>query len=84
MINNDWNVIAESDECVLVTINDDVDISNLELTLISDTRIPILKLKVTSREIHICSHTEKPMFAQLDNCVKYVTGSGKSMYTENV
>lgn len=84
MILNDWQVIAESDECVLVTIDEGVDIDGLELTLISDTRTPILKLKVTCREIHICSHTEKPMFAQLGNSVKYVKGSGKSMYTENV
>lgn len=84
MISNEWQVIAESDECVLVTISEDVDITGLELTLISDTRTPIVKLKVTSREIHICSHTEKPMFAQLGNSVKYVKGSGKSMYQVNV
>jgi hypothetical protein len=80
MLGKEWQVVAESDECVLVTINEDVDIENLELTLISDIRIPIVKLKVNSREIHICSHTEKPMFAQLGNSVKYVKGSGKSMY----
>jgi hypothetical protein len=80
MLGKEWHVIAESDECVLVTIGDDVDLEGLELTLISDVRIPIVKLKVNSREIHICSHTEKPMFAQLGNSVKYVKGSGKSMY----
>lgn len=83
MLNNDWKVEAESDECVLVTINEDVSIEGLELTLISDTRTPILKIKLNTRELHICSHTEKPMFAQIGNCVKYVKGSGKSMY-ENV
>ena len=46
----------ECDECVLVTISDDVDLDTF------------------------CSHTEKPMFAQLGKSVKYVTGSGKSMY----
>ncbi len=80
MLGKEWQVVAENDECVLVTINDDVDIENLELTLINDVRTPILKLKVNSREIHICSHTEKPMFAQLGNSVKYVKGSGKEMY----
>ncbi len=84
MLSNNWQVIAENDECVLVTINDDVDIEGLELTLINDVRLPIVKLKVNTREIHICSHTEKPMFAQLGNSVKYVKGSGKSMYKENV
>jgi hypothetical protein len=80
MNSNDWTVTAETDECVLVTINDDVPLEGLELTLINDVRTPIVKLKVNSREIHICSHTEKPMFAQLGNSVQYVKGSGKSMY----
>lgn len=80
MLNNKWKVEAESDECVLVTIDDDVSLDELELTLINDVRTPIVKLKVNTREIHICSHTEKPMFAQLGNSVKYVKGSGKSMY----
>jgi hypothetical protein len=80
MNGNDWEVIAETDECVLVTINEDVPLEGLELTLINDVRTPIVKLKVNTREIHICSHTEKPMFAQIGTSVKYVKGSGKSMY----
>lgn len=84
MLSTEWNVVAESDECVLVQIGEDIDLTDLELTLISDTRTPIVKLKVNMREIHICSHTEKPMFAQLGNSVKYVSGSGKSMYSQSV
>ena len=80
MLATEWQVIAEDDECVLVTIDYDVSIDGLDLTLINDVRTPIVKLKVNTREIHICSHTEKPMFAQLGNSVKYVKGSGKSMY----
>lgn len=84
MLLEQWNVEAESDECVLVTINPDVELEGLELTLINDIRTPILKLKVNSREIHICSHTEKPMFCQLGNSVKYVKGSGSKSYQTNV
>ena len=84
MLSKDWKVEAESDECVLVTIEDHVVLDGLELTLISDTRTPIVKIKLNSRELHICSHTEKPMFAQIGNSVKYVEGSGKSMYNQNV
>ena len=80
MLGKEWSVVAETDECVLVTIDDSVSLDGLELTLINDVRIPIIKLKLNSREIHICSHTNKPMFAQIGNCVKYVEGSGKSMY----
>jgi len=84
MLLEQWNVEAESDECVLVTINPGVELEGLELTLINDVRTPILKLKVNSREIHICSHTEKPMFCQLGNSVKYVKGSGSKSYQKNV
>lgn len=80
ILSNQWDVEAESDECVLIKINSDVDLDGLELTLISDVRQPILKLKVNSTEIHICSHTEKPMFCQLGNSVKYVKGSGSKSY----
>ena len=43
MLNNKWKVEAESDECVLVTIDEDVSLDGLELTLINDVRIPIVK-----------------------------------------
>ncbi len=84
MLFEQWHVEAENDECVLVTINPDVDLDGLELTLINDVRTPIVKLKVNTREIHICSHTEKPMFCQLGNSVKYVKGSGSKSYQVNV
>ena len=80
MTGSEWEVIAENDNCVLVKIDEGVDLTDLELTLISDIRMPIVKLKIATREIHICSHTEKPMFAQIGNSVKYVKGSGSSMY----
>lgn len=81
MLFEQWQVEAENDNCVLIKINDDVDITNLEVTLINDVRTPILKLKVESRELHICSATEKPMFCQLGNSVKYVKGSGTKSYS---
>lgn len=80
MKSNLWSVTADTEECVHILIEDSVDITDLELTLISDVRIPILKMKVNSRDIHICTHTEKPMFAQLGTDVKYVFGSGKEYY----
>ena len=80
MKNGSWSVTADTEQCVHIIIEDSVDITDLELTLISDVRIPILKMKVNSRDIHICTHTEKPMFAQLGNSVKYITGSGKNSY----
>ena len=80
MLLQQWHVEAENEQCVLVTIEDGVDIENLEITLINEVRIPIIKVKVESREMHICSTTERPMFCQLDNSVKYVKGSGSKSY----
>lgn len=76
----DWTVKIENGNCVHVYINEDQNIEGLEFTLINDTRIPIMKMKVTNHEIYICSQIEKPMFAQLGNCVKYVDGSGTEYY----
>jgi len=47
---------------------------------LSETRTPIIKMKITTREIHICTHTDKPMFAQIGHSVKYVMGSGYEYY----
>ena len=80
MKNENWSVTAETEHCVHVTIDESVDLANLELTLISDVRIPIVKVKVESRDIKICSQTEKPMFAQLGDSVKYVKNSGYEYY----
>ncbi len=80
MKNDSWSVSADTEQCVHIIIDDSVDLTDLELTLINDVRTPILKMKVNTREIHLCSHTDKPMFAQLGNSVKYVFGSGKEYY----
>jgi len=80
MLLSKWDVVAETEQCVLVTIDEDVDLTNLELTIIDEFRIPVIKLKVNTRDISICLQTGKPMFAQLGNSVKYITGSGKNSY----
>lgn len=81
---NDWEANAENDECVHIIINENIDIEGLELVLLSETRTPIVKLKLKNRDISICTHTEKPMFAQIGHSVKYVTGSGFDFYKDVV
>jgi len=80
MRDSDWSVVADGDECVHITINDDVDITNMELMLLSDTRSSIIKMKLNNRDIYICTHTNKPMFAQIGHSVKYVKNSGAEYY----
>ena len=53
MRDSDWSVVADGDECVHITINDDVDITNMELMLLSDTRSSIIKMKLNNRDIYI-------------------------------
>ena len=75
-----WDVVAETEQCVLVTINEDIDLNNLELTIIDEFRVPVVTIKVNNREISLCLQTTKPMFAKLGDSVKYITGSGKESY----
>jgi hypothetical protein len=79
---HDWDVQAEGDECVHIIIGEEIDINDMDLVLLSETRTPIIKMKVNSREIFLCCHTEKPMFVQIGHSVKYVTGSGADFYKD--
>jgi hypothetical protein len=80
MVSKDWSVIAESDNCVLVKIKEGVDLNGLELILKDDCRIPIVKLKLETYEVRICTYTGKPMFAEIGHSVKYVDKSGSKAY----
>lgn len=79
---HDWDVKTKGDSCVHITINEDVDIKEMELVLLSETRAPIIKMKVSSRDIFLCWHIEKPMFVQIGHSVKYVSGSGGEFYKD--
>jgi hypothetical protein len=79
---HDWDVKTEGDSCVHITINEDIDIKDMDLVLLSETRTPIIKMKVSSRDIFLCCHIEKPMFAQIGHSVKYVSGSGGDFYKD--
>ena len=80
ILHNKWTVSADTEHCVHILIDEGVELDGLELTLINDVRLPIIKMKINTREIHICSHTEKPMFAQIGTSVKYVINSGAEYY----
>ena len=82
MKQKDWCVQAEGDECVHITISEDVLLTDMDLVLLNETRTPIIKMKVNTREIFLCCHTEKPMFVQIGHSVKYVTGSGGDFYKD--
>lgn len=82
ILNKDWTVCVDnqSDMCVHAHISENLDISNLHLSLIDDERKVMVSTKVNSREIYICCNIKKPTFAQLGDCVKYVDGTGYETY----
>lgn len=85
MKDKDWSIRAEGEECVHITIDESINLSGdteQELVILSETRTPIMKLKLNSHDIFLCCHTEKPMFAQIGHSVKYVSGSGYDFYKD--
>jgi len=82
MENIKFSATKESEHCIRIKINEEVDIENLEITLINDVRIPISTSKIESRDFSICCNSEKPTFARILETVKYVEGSGDESYKE--
>ena len=82
---NSWTVkteIKDEQTCVHAHISSEVDITNLDFTIMDENRIPILTMKVNSNEIYFCTSIGKPMFAKLGDCVRYVDGTGSEIYHE--
>jgi hypothetical protein len=79
---HDWDVYTEGDDCVHITIKEDVELEDVDLVLLSETRTPIIKMKLNSRVIFLCCHVEKPMFVQIGHSVRYVSGSGGGFYKD--
>jgi len=81
---NDWSVkpeIKDEHTCIHVVISTKLDFTKLDFTLLDENRIPIVIMRVTNCEIYFCVPSiGRPMFAQLGDSVKYITGSGAEAY----
>jgi hypothetical protein len=75
-----WSAKAIDDNCVDITISEDIDISDLSFSLFNETRSLIMKIKVTDRHFNVCSQNSRPTFVQLGDSVRYVEGSGYEAY----
>jgi hypothetical protein len=82
MENIKFSATKESEHCIRIKINEEVDIENLEITLINDVRIPISTSTIESRDFSICCNSGKPTFARILETVKYVEGSGYEHYRD--
>jgi hypothetical protein len=87
IVNKDWSINTETKDgqtCVHAHINESIDISGLEFSLLDEERKLIVRMKVNSHEIYFCTAIGEPMFAQLGDSVKYVDGSGADFYKEKL
>jgi hypothetical protein len=77
---SDWTLEVGESNCVHVHINEDVPLDGLELAIVNETRAKILRMKVTDREIYVCTPLERPMYVDLGGSMKYISGSGFELY----
>ena len=80
----DWTAKVEGVDCIHVKINDNVNIDDIELTLISENRVPIFTVPINAREIFIKSEVDMPMFIQIGQSVHFVEGSGGDFYKDKL
>lgn len=80
---SDWTLDVEDGNCVHVHINDGVPLEGLELAIVNETRAKVLRMKVTDREIYVCTPLERPMYVDLGGSMKYISGSGFELYSND-
>ena len=76
-----------SDDCLKITIDDDLVLDGVTLKILGPERLLIVSLKPTSNVTEVCVHTDKPMFVELHTSsgasVQYVKGSGNEFYKQD-
>lgn len=75
-----WNAKASGDTCVNIKIDEEIQLDGLEIILKNEFRIEIIKIKIEAHDFSICTNTCRPVFAQIENSVRYVDGSGADAY----
>lgn len=84
---HDWSVVATSDDCVKITIDEDLDIEGSFLRILGPTRLLITEIRPVEREVEFCHDTGAPMFVELHTpkgvSVHYAKGTGADFYITN-
>jgi len=82
----DWIAEAENDNCVYIKIEESLDIEGGKVIFRGKDREPLIEMKLSTRDIHICMSIGNPIFVELHTkegvSVKYVKGSGEELYKE--
>jgi len=80
----DWEAFVENDNRVNIKIDESLDIEGAKIKFLGKNREPLIEMKISSRDIHICLAIGNPIFVELHTSggvsVQYVKGSGKELY----
>ena len=83
----DWEAKAEGEDCVNIKISESLDIEGAKIKFLGKNREPLIEMKVSSRDIHLCLRIGNPTFVEMHTkngvSVRYVEGSGKEFYKNN-
>jgi hypothetical protein len=81
---HDWKVVAINDNCISITIDEDLSIEGTKLKVLGENRNFLFDVVPSNRDIMLCTPTGNPMFIELHTpagvSVHYVMGSGKEFY----
>jgi hypothetical protein len=80
----DLEAKAVSDNCIKITINEDLSLDTATIKILGPNRNLMLLVKPTSYTLDVCFGTGEPTFVELHtsngSSVQYVKGSGGDFY----
>ena len=80
----DWTVVAISDYCIKININEDLSLEDVKIRVLGKDRNFLFEEKLKSRELVFCAPAGDPVFVELHTpsgiSVHYAKGSGKDFY----
>jgi hypothetical protein len=81
---NDWKAKSDGDDCVHIQISETLDIDGGRIKFLGKDREPLIEMKISSRDIHLCLKIGNPTFVEMHTnagvSVRYIEGSGKEYY----
>jgi len=82
---SNWKAVHTHDNCVKVTLGEDIPLERCKLRIISSERQFVEEENLSSHSFEICLHTEEPLFAELtmNGCLpetKFIEKTGTEYY----
>jgi superfamily II helicase len=80
----DFRAVAIGDDCIQITISEELDLSGASLKILGENRNFLVELKNLDHITKFCTYSGNPMFIELHTpdgvSVHYVEGSGGDFY----